>query len=471
MGLLYYNMVDESYLSSNPTDWYYNLPRPIDDIKFLNMVEYYQLSQNLFDVQLPSYNISWCYKDVYGLRTDGIISDSLSVFLRNLVNSVCNDGVKVFSYRNSSQGSGHAVLAVNCLYNKTDRQYKVIMYDMNTVNMYQPIGKYKYMIISNDFSKFSYKEADGTVIIDDTNYKWMNLRDVKFRPFTTYTEYDESDKNFLENLIEDRPMFLSFDSSDNFKISSQNGSYIKCSDGNITNTIPIKNITTVEYGNGSQMTLEIESQSKFVLDELSDEVDLRITSLSSFMSLKGQNITGATFDIDSNSLIVNGDDYNFEAYIGTNYLVDQDEEGLVAVSANAKSDVLISANGEFVNVKSDKDMTDVKCTSLISVDIFTKEYKIPISELEFSCAYRCEDRLFGDIDYDEKITSADALLVLRASVGLENFDKTEKKLADVNIDNSVDSYDALNILRKSVGFDDSNYAGKPLGEADTEPKE
>ena len=88
---------------------------------------------------------------------------------------------------------------------------------------------------------------------------------------------------------------------------------------------------------------------------------------------------------------IKGNDYNFEAYIGTDYLVDEDEEGLVSVSANAKSDVLISAKGKFVNVKSNTDMTDVKCTSLIGADTFTKEYTTPISKLKFSCAYKGEE--------------------------------------------------------------------------------
>ena len=60
----------------------------------------------------------------------------------------------------------------------------------------------------------------------------------------------------------------------------------------------------------------------------------------------------------------------------------------------------------------------------------------------------------GDLDDDDKVTSADALLVLRHSVGLEYFTEREKKLANVDNDDSITSADSLCILRYSVGFKD-----------------
>ena len=61
-------------------------------------------------------------------------------------------------------------------------------------------------------------------------------------------------------------------------------------------------------------------------------------------------------------------------------------------------------------------------------------------------------RMFGDIDGDNNITSADSLSVLRFSVGLDELDPISRKLADVNGDGNVDSSDALDILRFSVGL-------------------
>lgn len=57
----------------------------------------------------------------------------------------------------------------------------------------------------------------------------------------------------------------------------------------------------------------------------------------------------------------------------------------------------------------------------------------------------------GDVNKDGKINSADALLVLRYSVGSANLDSERFALADVNGDKKVNSADALKILQYSVG--------------------
>lgn len=60
----------------------------------------------------------------------------------------------------------------------------------------------------------------------------------------------------------------------------------------------------------------------------------------------------------------------------------------------------------------------------------------------------------GDLDEDKKITAADARLVLRASVGLENFDENQNALADIDKDKRITAGDARLILRASVGLED-----------------
>lgn len=57
----------------------------------------------------------------------------------------------------------------------------------------------------------------------------------------------------------------------------------------------------------------------------------------------------------------------------------------------------------------------------------------------------------GDVDSDGKLTSNDALMILRASVGIERFNSTQTRKADMNGDSVVDSTDALLVLRLSIG--------------------
>ncbi len=59
----------------------------------------------------------------------------------------------------------------------------------------------------------------------------------------------------------------------------------------------------------------------------------------------------------------------------------------------------------------------------------------------------------GDVDNDGNITSGDARLALRASVGLEELTETQTKAADVDKNNAVTAGDARLILRCAVGLE------------------
>ena len=67
----------------------------------------------------------------------------------------------------------------------------------------------------------------------------------------------------------------------------------------------------------------------------------------------------------------------------------------------------------------------------------------------------------GDVDGDGEITANDALLALRASVGVAELTPGQFARADVDADGSITANDALEILRYSVGFN-SDRINKPL---------
>ena len=72
-------------------------------------------------------------------------------------------------------------------------------------------------------------------------------------------------------------------------------------------------------------------------------------------------------------------------------------------------------------------------------DIFELVYSVPVT---------------GDLDNNGTITSADARLALRASVGLEENTGIIKMRGDTDGDGIITSADARNILRAAVGLDD-----------------
>ena len=59
----------------------------------------------------------------------------------------------------------------------------------------------------------------------------------------------------------------------------------------------------------------------------------------------------------------------------------------------------------------------------------------------------------GDVNDDGKVNSADALAILRYTVGIDGTEINLKK-ADVNSDGSINSSDALKVLRMSVSLED-----------------
>ena len=70
--------------------------------------------------------------------------------------------------------------------------------------------------------------------------------------------------------------------------------------------------------------------------------------------------------------------------------------------------------------------------------------------------------LLGDVNQDGVVDSADALLILRASVELEAFSDIQNLLGDVNFDGTVDSADALDVLRYSVQLSANENIGTPV---------
>lgn len=70
--------------------------------------------------------------------------------------------------------------------------------------------------------------------------------------------------------------------------------------------------------------------------------------------------------------------------------------------------------------------------------------------------------ILGDVNGDGTVDSADALMILRNSVGLESFGSDQTLIGDVNGDGTVDSADALEVLRSSVSLSSGDKIGKPI---------
>lgn len=63
----------------------------------------------------------------------------------------------------------------------------------------------------------------------------------------------------------------------------------------------------------------------------------------------------------------------------------------------------------------------------------------------------------GDVNGDGKINTLDAMLTLRAAIGIESLDAIQTIRADIDGNGKINTMDAMMILRRAVGLLDENY--------------
>ena len=63
----------------------------------------------------------------------------------------------------------------------------------------------------------------------------------------------------------------------------------------------------------------------------------------------------------------------------------------------------------------------------------------------------------GDVNGDGKINTLDAMMTLRAAVGIESLDAIQTIRADIDANGKINTMDAMMILRRAVGLLDENY--------------
>lgn len=363
MGLLYEDYIKINDLTdSKSANTYYSMPYPVNDKKLLNTIQYYQLSQNLENGGKKSAAVSAAYNNsIFSGLVNWLCNyDSLSVFLKKLVNYASTDHVELLGF--STEHGGHAVLVTGCEYDSANEQYKVQIYDENSVSGGALAGKFSYMTIKKDFSAFTYTDANGENIENDT-YKsiyfldWNSLGNIVSKvkkTSSTHTKFD-----FLLD--------------DDFKVANDNGEYIEYKDNKFKGNMNIYSMDTVDTDNGVHVIIETDKTKTATLSDLGTKVDMEVYNDDQFLALNGKNIAGAEMKLGED-IKVKGDDYSFKAYISTDKIKD-DETGLVSVSANAKSDAIIAKNENEVKVSSENMLTNLKSEDYVGNKISSSNYK------------------------------------------------------------------------------------------------
>ncbi len=80
--------------------------------------------------------------------------------------------------------------------------------------------------------------------------------------------------------------------------------------------------------------------------------------------------------------------------------------------------------------------------------------------MAMSFAFAAAAASVGDMDQNGSLSAADARVILRASVGLENLSEEQKILADADFDGKISAADARLVLRASVGLEQIEDPGQ-----------
>lgn len=168
------------------------------------------------------------------------------------------------------------------------------------------------------------------------------------------------------------------------------------------------------------------------------------------------NIAGMDFTVSFDNTVLTPKDPAAETTTLTNgfTLSSNTGTGQIIISL-AKSTAISSGNGSLVNMLftvnssvQSNTSTNLIFTNCKLNDVNGTEIPSQTSNGTFTVSQEK-----GDINGDNRVSSADAVLCLRIAVGLITPTSEQEWASDMNSDNQITSADAIKILRKAVGLD------------------
>ena len=475
MGLLFNGLVNISDLSKEAASSYFELPKPCEDREvFLNVIQYYQLSQHLPKYCNKSAQIvgTGNTEEYSSVSTYGTIGESRNIFLKELVNQVKNYGIKRLSYGYminyinddgviNSEYVGHSILAVGCSYNTITSNYTVTMYDLNTVGTTNENGVFTKMVISKDFNTFRLYNESGRVIINQDSYLYMSLFDIELiNDISKLAPKSGSSEPTAEEEIDPSHALINISLDNDFTVTSGNY-FLQCSEGKLSSTMGVYDILPYIDGDRARFYIEVDNYPDFTIIPQAETLDIAIMQDDYYMSLKSENLDSAYCNTSDRTLTMRGNDYNYKAFMGVDCMVGENEGGLISLEGNSPCDITVDDEGGCAVITSDGvPFNDITLKSYITTDVYEKT-DIPTTESYlFSGEYQGHTLLYGDTNFDGKVTAADSLKVLRKSINIDKFDILKDKLADVNSDGKVNAKDALLIQRYTIGLKNTGAAGR-----------
>lgn len=426
---------------------------PYNTSKFMDLINYYQLSQHLDSINKVT---------VY--ENNGESNLSKLVPLANKAELTGEPFIITIIFKSNGKFGGHALTCVGCeetqnndfrlriidvndtveynyltlKYDNASGQYKSVSFDKNYTasNGYEIYGVGYYTL--NMFDKIDIDGANN----NETPYATDNPS------FNIYVDQDESEVNRYTN----DSIHLFFDCNDYFKITdADTDEYFEYKDGDFYGTLEVLNQDVEINGEESKIQVDIAYGENYVVTPYNEELALTIASDYVYTSFITENADVINYSLSSDSLDIEGDNVDYKLYMSYNENNDMqkisgtfsDEATFVALEDGIDYSTENNTIHDIVNFSDEN--TDVVYEEHIDndrdgvCDVCGEEV-----EIEF-------DVLLGDVNGDGKVSVIDAKWVLQVIANTRVFDDTQIIAADVNGDKKISVVDAKWILQIVAG--------------------
>ncbi len=360
MGLLYEGYLKISDLTNSSKSNYYSLDYPSKDIKLLNMINYFHLTQW---IRKESTTLSkTCCDDYIVNKMEGY--DSLPVFLETLVKQCKDNHVLLFSYGLKS-GGNHTILITGCKFDSVKNKYDVEMYDENIIRQKGDTGSFKHMYIDEDFSSFEFEGWDRGLKVNKENYWDLSISDLA------------EIANIPSGKSSSKDPYTSIDflagAGIGFKVEdTKTGKHFIYDGEKLSGNIEVNDLYSISYGETSRMVVDIPRVESLTFSNINGLLDVQVTRDDSFLSLKGESIDNASL-VFNEGMTIEGNDFDYDAHVTTDYISTK-EKGLLSLSGKSKSKAEILVNGTGLEVRTDGNLANITSKSYIGNDVISNTY-------------------------------------------------------------------------------------------------
>ena len=346
---------------------YYHLPKPKKDDRFSDVLKYYHLQQWLSSIDENT-------EFAIGKKGEKKFkhpekAKALPVVLKDLVDATREaasrgeaivlgfDGYYSEEAQTDANYFGHEVIVTGL--RELPEGYNLKVYDLNNNT------RFTSMIVSADYQTF--KLTTDNHVMDESN-----IRSLDFKEASIFFDLSGKPFNHLSNRNDTSSVTVGTNNDSDVLVD---GNLLYTKKTQRTPVVPIKTMTPILNGNNSSETkFTVDDYNRCSVENSTGELSVRVNNSKGYMSLQGNNIESANIE-PGNTMVIEGDNYNFKFTATTNHNVADGSKGMVSVSGTAEDDVEVTVEGDEIRFESNGDISDVITTKYVGAE--TERNSVP----------------------------------------------------------------------------------------------